>query len=291
MVKSLDLASIFASEAEDLVKAREKAQVLHNSDIRAAGNEVEKAVRDYLKRMLPPRYYVTHGHLIDSEHRVSPQLDVIVADNFSLPSLLTTKDGTEYVPTTSVLAIGEVKSTYYHVKDYYRSFHDALVTISQMNRPLVENTIYQGLKDTSAVRDMMLGSPNKYLNNLYSFLFCVDCGDFDFEKIRDLLISTDVQQLPNVAIFMNKGIVAYADRHRAGGTHKYPNEVNADDYGWRFMEMTGSERGSKEGSHLAYLYGQLISHLSGSHLEPASVYEYIAKELIGRKSSWIWADQ
>ena len=82
----------------------------------AAGNEVEVSVRDYLRRMLPPRYYVTHGHLIDTTHRVSPQLDVIIADNFSLPSLLTTRDGTEYVPATSVLAIGEVKSTYYHSK-------------------------------------------------------------------------------------------------------------------------------------------------------------------------------
>ena len=41
-----------------------------------------------------------------------------------------------------------------------------------------------------------------------------------------------------------------------------------------------------EGTHLAYLYGQLISHLSGSHLEPTGAYEYIANELIGRKSSF-----
>ena len=140
----MDLAKTFASDAEALARAREKARLVHESDIRAAGNNVEQTVRNYLKRMLPPRYYVTHGHLIDSEHRVSPQLDVIIADNFSLPSLLTTEDGTEYVPVTSVLAIGEVKSTYYHAKDYYRRFHNSLATISQMNRPLVENTVFQG---------------------------------------------------------------------------------------------------------------------------------------------------
>lgn len=292
MVRRLELARIFASDAEDLVKARESSQIVHrSSDIRAAGNEVEQAVRDYLTRMLPPRFYVTHGHLIDSEHRVSPQLDVIIADNFSLPSLLTTKDGTEYVPATSVLAIGEVKSTYYHAKLYYECFHETLVTISQMNRPLVENTIYQGLNDSSTIRDMTLGCTNKYLNNLYSFLFCVDGGDFDFEKTKNLLISTDVAQLPNVAIFMNKGIVAYADRHNPGGMHKYPNEVNSSDYGWCFAELAGSKEGSVEGTHLSFLYGQIISHLSGSHLEPASAYEYIANEVMCRKSSMIWADQ
>ena len=291
MLKRLDLAKTFASDAEDLASAREKAKLVHDSDIRAAGNNVELTVRDYLKRMLPPRYYVTHGHLIDSKHQISPQLDVIIADNFSLPSLLTTEDGTEYVPATSVLAIGEVKSTYYHSKDYYRCFHDTLAIISQMNRPLVENTAYQGFNDTPTLSDMTLGSTNRYLNNLYSFLLCVDGGDFDFGRIRDLLVSTDVRELPNVAIFLNKGIVVYADRHGTGGTHKYPNEVDSGDFGWCFMELTGSEEGSMEGTQLAYLYGQLISHLSGSHLEPASAYEYIAKELIGRKSSWKWADQ
>ena len=92
METHLNLDRIFTSDAKALVGAREKARTVHKSDIRAAGNEVEVAVRDYLRRMLPPRYYVTHGHLIDTAHRVSPQLDVIIVDNFSLPSLLTTKD-------------------------------------------------------------------------------------------------------------------------------------------------------------------------------------------------------
>ena len=185
----LNMSEIFASDAKELVRARESSQIVHRtSDIRAAGNEVEQALRDYLKRMLPPRYYVTHGHLIDSEHRVSPQLDVIIADNFSLPSLLKTRDGTEYVPATSVLAIGEVKSTFYHGKNYYNYFHNALVTISRMNRPLVENTIHDGLADSSIIRDVVLGSPYKYLNNLYSFLLCIDGGDFDFGKIKKFLI-------------------------------------------------------------------------------------------------------
>ena len=291
MVKRLNLDRIFASDAENLAKAREKAQLIHGSDIKAAGNEVEHAVRDYLRRMLPPRFYVTHGHLIDSERRVSPQLDIIIADNFSLPSLITTNDRTEYVPVTSVLAIGEVKSTYYQSKEYYRRFHETLTTISQMNRPLVENTIFQGINDATTIRDMTLGSTNRYLNNLYSFMICVDGGDFDFKKIRNLLVSTEVLKVPNVAIFLNKGIVAYADRHKLGATHKYPYEVKSSDFGWCFMELGGSEEGSMEGAHLAYLFGQLISHLSSSHLEPASAYEYIATEMISRKSSMIWADQ
>ena len=66
MARTLDLAGNFKSDAEGLRKAREEAIRIHATDIRAAGNEVEQAVRDYFKRLLPSRYYVTSGHLIDT---------------------------------------------------------------------------------------------------------------------------------------------------------------------------------------------------------------------------------
>ena len=289
MVTQLNLAKTFAYEANVLIEAREKARMVHKSDIRAAGNEVEVPVRTFLRRMLPPRYYVTHGHLIDAEHRASPQLDVIVADNFSLPSLITTEDGTCYVPATSVLAVGEVKSTFYRAQKYYEGFHGKLVAISQMHRPLVENSIYEGITGSSTIRDTILGSGNKYLNNLYSFFLCVDGGDFDFDKVRTLLASADVNQLPNVAIFLNKGIVAYANRRELGDVHKYPNEIHDGDYDWCFMEMMAPEDGSVEGANLSFLYGQLISHLAGSHLEPPNFYEYMRNTWISRKSTLLWA--
>ena len=291
MAKTLNLAAIFKSDAEELLRSREEAIRIHGTNIRAAGNEVEQAVRDYLKRMLPPRYYVTSGHLIDQEGRVSPQLDVIVADNFNMPSLLTTKDGTEYVPITSVFAIGEVKSTYYHSERYYDKFHRVLRQInSELTRPLVENTAHEGLAPSTNMRDLALCSSNKYHNNLFSFLLCVDRGDFKFESIRKLLNAANPALLPNVAVFLNAGIVAYAKRNDTGiGFHKYPIAVSNAEYDWCFVEGAGSREGSLEGTHLANLYAQLISHLSHSHLDPPNVYRYTATMSVFRKSSLIWA--
>jgi hypothetical protein len=131
MKKKLDIPTIFKSDAEDIAKAREKAIRIHGTDIRAAGNEVEINVREYVKRMLPPRYYVTHGHLIDANGEVSSQLDIIIADNFNIPSLMTTKDGAEYIPVDSVYAIGEIKSTYYKSQDYIQGFSKVLEDIEK----------------------------------------------------------------------------------------------------------------------------------------------------------------
>ena len=185
-IRQLDLASVFASDAADIAKARTEATSIHGTgDIRAAGNEVEIAVRDYLRRILPPRWYVTSGHLIDQAGKTSPQLDVIIADNFNLPSLLTTKDGTEYVPITSTLAIGEVKSTYRHSERPYERFSNVLQGIhEEMHRPLIENTAYPEISKNSAIEDLIINNPNKYLNHLFSFVLIADSGDFDFRKIE-----------------------------------------------------------------------------------------------------------
>ncbi len=291
MPSTLNLAGIFKSDAEALQRAREEAIRIHPTDIRAAGNQVEQSVRDYLKRMLPPRYYVTSGHLIDSSNLVSPQLDVIIADNFSLPSLLTTKDGTEYVPVTSVYAIGEVKSTYYQSERYYEKLHDVLQQISGMDRPLVENTFHGGLKDSTSMNDIVLASPNKYLNSLYAFLLCIDGGDFEFGKVMTLLSSVDPSLLPNMSVLLNKGIICYGkmDGQEGISIHKYPVEVAQSDYDWFFAEGAETEGGSIPGTHLAALYGALIEHLSNSHLEPPNAYRYTAKMSAFRRSSLMWA--
>ena len=263
---------------------------MHPTDIRAAGNEVEHAVRDYFKQRLPPRYHVTSGHLIDSAHRVSPQLDIIIADNLLLPSLMTGKDGTEYVPATSAFAIGEVKSTYYRSQRYFEKFHSTLRAIAELDRPLTENTIYEGLQGASTIIDMARGSKNKHLNKLFSFLFCVDGGDFDLNRIRYLLNSADPALLPSMTVLLNKGMLLYGDKKKGGSQfHKYPDEVPRNDYDWCFAEGNPSRGGSPEGVHLAVLYGALIEHLANSHLEPPEIYKYTGQLHEFRRSTVEWA--
>ena len=293
-IRKLDVASIFASEAADIAKARTEATFIHGTgDIRAAGNEVEIAVRDYLRRMLPPRWYVTSGHLIDPAGKISPQLDVIIADNFNLPSLLTTKDGTEYIPITSTLAIGEVKSAYRHSEHPYERFSEVLQGIhEEMHRPLIENTAYPEVNRNSAIEDLIINSPNKYLNHLFSFLLIVDSGDFGFDKIKAILTGTDVRSLPNVATFLDSGMVVYGYINTASQRfdfHKYPMETEDGKYKWCFIQGGGTTQGSSQGTHLAFWYAQLIAHLSHSNTGQANAYPYIQDVSVIRKSLIEWA--
>lgn len=285
-MKKLDVSAIFKSDAEDLMKARKDAIRIHPTDIRAAGNEVELTVREYFKRMLPSRYYVTQGHLIDVNGEVSSQLDVIIADNFNLPSLMTTKDGTEYIPIDSVYAIGEIKSTYYKSEKYIESFSEILEDIKgRLFHEEIPNTAFNGLNNNTLLRDIALSRGNRILNRIYSFILFVDGGDFDFADIAQFYTDRPKSLLPNMAVLLTFGTIVYgALRNNSFAPTRYPEEAEEDDYDWYFSPFPGDETGSLEGNHLGFLYYNLLEHLSNSYLEPPSLSKYTGRMMIGRKS-------
>ena len=286
MDKPFDLARAIQQDAAFLKAAREKAMTVHPSDIRAAGNEVEDAVREYFRRVLPRTFYVTSGHLIDANHQVSTQIDVIIADASNLPSLYTTSDGTEYIPITSVYAIGEIKSTYYKSKRYFKEMKKALARILAMDRPLMKNTAFGGeLQPDTTIQDVVLGSRNRFLNPLFSFLLCVDAGDFAFEDITAHLKSADPSLVPNVTVLLDKGIMVRSKLSADGRweIHRYPSEAPSPEYDWAFAESR------KEGPNLAALYAMLIAHLTSSHLKPPNAFSYTHKLLTFRRSTLRWA--
>src|SRR5215813_5647696 len=195
--KTLDIPAIFKSDADEITKARERAiQVHHTGDIKAAGNEVEETVRRYFKRMLPRRYYVTQGHLVDVEERVSSQLDIIISDNFNIPSLMTLNDGTEYVPIDSVYAIGEIKSTYYKSQRYIEEFSGVLQDIRErLFHEEIINTAHDGARSEALLRDVFLAKGNKILNRIFTFMFFVDGGDFKFEDVSEFYTTRETRYL------------------------------------------------------------------------------------------------
>jgi len=291
-MRELDIPGIFKSEAEDLQKSRDDAIRIHGTaDIKAAGNEIEIHVRKFLRRMLPRTLYITHGHLIDKNGIVSPQLDVIIADTSSIPSLMTTKDGTEYVPIDSVYAVGEIKSTYYKISKYIESFTDVLSKIkNEMFHEDVPNTAYNGVTNANTLmRDLYLCKGNKTLNKLYSFMLFVNGGDFRFLEIANHFSTSNIKNLPNSCIILDRGVILYAKVDDKFSQSRYPDEVEDDNFDWYFspFEPIETECGSKEGNHLGFLYYSVLEHIANSYLEPPTLSKYMAKMMVGRKSTLV----
>jgi hypothetical protein len=286
-MKNLNIPAIFKSDADEIIRSREDAIRIHGTNIRAAGNEIEICIREYFKRMLPPKYYITQGHLIDRSSNVSSQLDFIISDNSSLPSLMTTKDGTEYIPIDSTYVVGEIKSTFYKTEKSIEKFSSVIKNITKdLVHEEIPNTVFDGIKNDSLMQDMILGSNNRILNRIFFFMLFTNSGNFKFEDIVQFYSSHDKKYLPNMVVFLDKGIILRASIiDEAFGVNKYPEDAHPEE-NWYFVPFPGIEedKGSLEGNHLAFLYYSLLTHLTNSHLEPPSLSGYLSRVMIGRKS-------
>jgi hypothetical protein len=286
---TFDVCAVFANGAKEILAARDMAGHIHASkDIRAAGNEVEVAVRDYLARTLPAKFHVAHGHLIDSAGAVSPQQDIIISDNTLLPTLMRARDGTEYVPFDSTYAFGEVKSTYRHSDEPIQKFSSSIQKIkSGLIRPDLVNTAFGGeIKGDTLLFDAVHASPNRIQNPLFTFMVFVDKGDFDCEKMKNFFAATSNTYLPNIIVFLNAGVIIAADfTERGFSFNRYPElhpERGASRY---FSPIHGTEGSTPEGNHLAFLYYALILHLAESRIENSFSAKYFEKSFIFRKST------
>jgi hypothetical protein len=292
-MKNLDLSALFKSAAEDLISARSRALAIHPTDLRAAGNEVEKAVRDYFKSTLAPKYYITHGHVIDRCRRCSPELDVIVADNQHLPSLFRARDGTDYVPAEAVFAVGEVKSRYRRSSGYESEFAAKLKIIhDEIERPEWENTMYGGVSPETLLDDMVRGSSRRIHNPIFSFMLFVDSGDFTPEHTFVAFSKEDLRHTPGVLAVLGSGVVVRGkcenDRLHLS---KYPFEPQSSDHERLFFPPAAPSTGSVSGGVLGFLHAWLLEHLAESRVEVPSVSQYLSPLLLTRKSGLIWAAQ
>ncbi len=294
-----ELAEILQRDAEEIIAARKNAKIIHNTrDISAAGNEVEQSVRNVLGRKLSQLYYVGHGHIVDSYWMTSPQLDVIIVDNFGAPRLFETKNGTEYFPYESVYAIGEIKSTYYKNKNCVREFTDKIAKIKSM---LQRNTRQRSDNDWSLSSKMelpesMYGSSNP----LFAFMLFVDAGDFAVDDIKELYTEQHYKDLPNILCFLNKGVLQFKiegcwttgeswsfDSLHPGLSEETNLIQQSGQSGHWYFNQFGNEE-NRSGANLGFLIATLSSFLKRCGLGEPDMYEYLSSVFEPRESSKIY---
>ena len=263
----LELTKVYQEAASQILKARDRSKVIHKSgNIRASGDEIERPFRELIRRKLPSKYYVGQGHIVDKNLSISPQLDIIVADNSATPILFSSEDGTEFFPYESVYLFGEVKSSYLSAKKYLSSFADTSAAIvnrmvrEHTPRNYIGNRIYLG-KGLHAERE------EPYLNPMFSFLVFADSGDVAIgDLIEPYTLIPDVL-LPNLVCFLDGKLIVKASVLKTGAgialgamdaqTHHI---ITRDDIYWILLEFNSEQY--KSGHALAVLVLMIMEHLS-----------------------------
>jgi len=280
---SFEIAKVYQEEAELLLKAREKSKVLHVSgNIDASGDEIEIPVRDFLKRRLPAKYYVGHGHIVDKNLSVSPQLDVIVADNSATPILFEGENGTQYFPYESVYLFGEIRSTYVRAKKPISKFSNTVAQIAQdLTRDKTPTNYFAGFSLGGG-----LGAEYKfsYRNPLFAFMLFVNTGDLDIADLAQQYCSVPAQSLPNAVCFLDGSIIVKAEvRDAEGAYHLGPINMSShhiatrDDLYWQKIDFLEQEY--RSGRALSLLVLGLFEHLRTTTLMEPKLGDYLNKML------------
>jgi hypothetical protein len=111
---------VFAVHLKYIDYVRSKSLLVHQyfHNIGTTGSSVEVELRELLRRLLPARFRVTHGYVVDAPSRteephVSSQVDILIVDTLVPHSLFVIDDsqGMELVPRESVVGIIEAKRT------------------------------------------------------------------------------------------------------------------------------------------------------------------------------------
>ena len=105
---SLEFADVLESAGDSILGGLERAAHVPNHQPTRGGIR-EVGLRDFLRQLLPDRYYVGSGFTFDAADRRSRQLDIVIALEPPLSRVLE-RDSICYLPCEVVLAVIEVKT-------------------------------------------------------------------------------------------------------------------------------------------------------------------------------------
>ncbi len=105
-MSKIDLKDLYKYKQNELLNSlKSSASFSHPT---ANGDIKEDSWISFFREILPTRYAVDTGFVIDCNNEISEQIDIVIYDNFYSPIIFQMK-GKKYIPIESVFAIFEVK--------------------------------------------------------------------------------------------------------------------------------------------------------------------------------------
>lgn len=270
--RKLSIDSFFNSEADHIKIAHNDVKLIHNTgDIPASGNQLEIAVRKFFELKLAEKYYISNGHIIDIHLKTSPQLDLIIADNFKTPVLYRTLDRTDYLTFESIYSYAEIKSSW--DKKYIQDF---VKTRERIEKFLTREKVSPNFIDTGGkgIELDIATTRNRYKNPLFTFMFFASSDKFSFTHIKELYKKHDWKLLPNIICLFDKGIIVNINKKKLDQKvfeiNLYPEFAeNKEDFEWVFLNY------DKQRSSLGTLYYILLEHLNSCVLGYPNMLDYM----------------
>lgn len=270
----LSIKDFFWLDVQKIKSACKQADIIRGDakNVRTAGDEVEITLRNFFKEKLAPKYDVTTGHVVDHNLKVSPQLDVIIADSIKSPVLATLTDKTQHVFYETVYAIGEVKKSWYD-DTLLEKFSSTIKTIkTELERDDIGKDILECGDNQLKIKGEVTSNPRR--NMLFSFMLFAE-KSVNLKKITNTINATPNEFLPNVIVFIEGGVVVNVNKSMLAQNkveiNLYPELVTKDDGEWIFIGL------DEENQRLTYLYLLLLEHLKKTIVATPDIQSYTKK--------------
>lgn len=272
--KELPLIKFFQHDLEKIMMAFRLSDTIRKdvSNIRAAGDEVELAVKNFFHSKLYPKYHISDGHIVDSNLKISPQYDLIISDNSKNSVLFNLSDKSELIYFEPVFLFAEIKRSFYS-KDLIDKFSKNLKRFkSNIKRKSIEPNYIETGSTGILVENPLTKLPLR--NPILSFMFFIDSSSLDMEKTGELLRKIDNKFLPNFIVFLDIGIIVNINKKDYDNgkikINLYP-EYESEDNVWVLIEMNDSN------NVLIYQYMLILEHLNNSIVDTPDVRKYTNK--------------
>jgi hypothetical protein len=166
-----------------------------NIDNYDSGSGLEDIIREQFKILLPSRYMITPGVIIDTDGKTCGDCDFIITNGFWLPFIkygATSKSRRVHIPVEAVYTVIEIKQ-----KITQTSLEEAMQKIVTYKRLSREDTLSNQITENYRVPSHGMDS-GELLNYRYDIILGVGCEDKDeislvkrFFKINELLPAED----------------------------------------------------------------------------------------------------
>jgi len=191
----------------------------HNNLFHAAeyGAYRERLISGYLNLILPKKFGVGTGFIVNCDNQVSTQCDVIIYDKSKTP-LLDAPNNARFFPVETVSCVIEVKST---------------LTLKNLNTALEK--IFSIKKLKKVLYDTDSGTTdlgNEYIpeNEVHQFGGVIICDKLDFniqEQLENIFLpTTDKSFANNIILSLNDGIIMHYYEGNKGNVSLWPYYFN-----------------------------------------------------------------
>lgn len=267
-MKKFDHLDFLHTKVLKLRTSNVAGRLVHRSgDIDASGDESEISAREIIKELIPAKWGVEQGHLVDSNFNCSPQFDALIFNEIEHPILFKGANGVTYIPFDLCTAIGEVKSTYYASKKPITAFAKAL------------KDTFQTVSRRKIIRN------DNLVNPLFRFMIFFNKNDFDLNEFTEAVDSDLYDFMPSCIVFLDFGIVANGPikylsldppQWMATGFNIHPELSNnnpAFPNGYFYRKVAEDEYTGTVA--LGYLISFLMEHLKLIDIPPISYIDYV----------------